>query len=89
MQVTLRIQPHDGGPEREVQLIRQRLTFNPVSSQVCKKVPWGARALPGGESAPDEGESTLGYIRVATFSKQTTENIKAALQLMQSEGADR
>ena len=87
MQVTLTIRPHSGGPARDVQLSRERLTFNPVSSQVCRRVGPGPSA--NGSSSGAEGDGKVGYIRVATFSKQTTENVKAAIHQLQSEGASR
>lgn len=92
MQVTLSIQPHDGSEEREVQLQRQRLTVNPVSHQFCKRVPWGLPDAPNvaeADSSSSVADSNVGYIRVATFSKQTTEGVKAALHQLQSEGASR
>ena len=85
--MTLTIRPHSGGPARDVQLSRERLTFNPVSSQVCRRTGPGPSA--SGGSSVAEGDGKVGYIRVATFSKQTTENVKAAIHQLQSEGASR
>lgn len=43
-----------------------------------------------GQYAPDApASSKLGYIRVATFSRQTTEKVRAALQDLTAKGADR
>jgi carboxyl-terminal processing protease len=84
-QVTLTIRSHDDGAIKELPLARQRLTFNPVTSQLCKKVPLGE----AGEGSAGEATEKVGYIRVATFSKQTTENVKAALHQLQAEGANR
>ena len=86
VQVTLMIQPHDKQEQRKVTLTRQRINFNPVSSQLCKRVPFAGGAA-AGDGAEEEGK--LGYIRVATFSKQTTENVKSAIHQLQSEGASR
>lgn len=66
-------------------LSRQRLTFNPVTSQLCKKVSLGSDEA--GLATTPSGK--VGYIRVATFSKQTTDNVKTALHQLQAEGADR
>jgi len=83
-QVTLTIRSDSGGATKEVPLSRQRLTFNPVTSQLCKRVSLG-----GEEEGLGEPTGKVGYIRVATFSKQTTENVKAALHQLQAEGANR
>lgn len=85
LQVTLTIRPHDGGAEKEVILSRQRLTFNPVTSQLCKKVSLGSNS----DGSASDPVGKVGYIRVATFSKQTTDNVKTALHQLQAEGADR
>ncbi len=87
IQVTLTIRSDDSGATRDVPLSRQRLTFNPVTSQLCKKVALGGEAEEGEAAAEPTGK--VGYIRVATFSKQTTENVKAAIHQLQSEGANR
>ena len=70
-----------------MQLSRERLTFNPVSSQVCRRGGPGPSADGSGSGAGTDGK--VGYIRIATFSKQTTENVKAAIHQLQSEGASR
>jgi len=84
-QVTLTIRSQEGGETKELPLARQRLTFNPVTSQLCKKVALGQE----GEGSGGEASGKVGYIRVATFSKQTTDNVKAALHQLQAEGANR
>lgn len=87
VQVTLTIQPHDGASERDVVLARQKLTFNPVTSQLCKRVPWSQQN--GSSSSESGADETIGYIRVATFNKQTSDSFKSALTQLQSEGASR
>ena len=87
VQVTLQIQPQSSETQKNVQLQRQRLTFNPVSSQVCRRVPQEPRDASSDGSPTTDG--TVGYIRIATFSKQTTEGVKAALHQLQAEGATR
>ena len=81
LQVTLTIQADKDSEPREVQLQRQRIINNPVSSQLCQKVPLS-------ESDQPESFGKVGYIRVATFSKQTTENVKVALHKLQAEKAN-
>lgn len=69
MQVVLQLQPHSGGGSKEVNLTRQAITFNPVSSELCA----------AGTSAPGK----TGYIRIATFSKQTPAGVRAAMKTLQ------
>ncbi|KAK9806765.1 hypothetical protein WJX72_001801 [[Myrmecia] bisecta] len=76
-EVKLTIIPHGGTNPRELTLTRQRIAFNPVTSQLCKGSSAAATA------------SNIGYIRVAVFSKQTAENVRAAIKALQSEGAER
>lgn len=65
-QVTLTLQAPRGGGAREVKLTRQPITFNPVTSDLC-----GATA---------GGGAKTGYIRIATFSKQTPDGVRAAMK---------
>lgn len=82
-QVVLSLQsPEDGEPKtREVRLTRQAVTFNPVSSELCSRV--GAGEVNG------RLVDTTGYIRVATFSKQTPDGFRTALKSLLKDGAQR
>lgn len=78
-QVTLALQPHGQNGTREVTLTREKIDFNPVSSQLCS-------------SSSSDGSSSngkTGYIRLATFNKQTPERARTALQKLKADGADR
>ena len=75
------IKSADDSEPRDVPLQRQRIINNPVSSQLCQRVPLGEVA-----DQPDNF-GKVGYIRVATFSKQTTDNVKTALHKLQAEKA--
>ena len=65
-QVTLTLQAPSGGGAREVKLTRQPITFNPVTSDLC--------------GVPAGGGAKTGYIRIATFSKQTPDGVRAAIK---------
>ena len=41
--------------------------------------------MPAGKLAPSAPDSKLGYIRVATFSKQTAEKVRAALESLKAQ----
>ena len=56
---------------RHVSLVRQPITFNPVDDGLCTL----------GKSGPS---NQVGYLRVASFSKQTTEKFMTALKQMTS-----
>ena len=66
-EVRLTVQPRGSGEQRQLALSRRQVKFNPVSSQLCS----------GGGGPP------TGYIRVGTFSRQTVENLQAALRSLQ------
>lgn len=71
-EVQLKVMPAAGGPPRTLTLRRTPLTINPVDSALCS----GASALGSGGSATSSsgsGDQKLGYIRIATFSKQTAD----------------
>lgn len=53
-------------------LQRERITINPVSSVLCPASSAGV--------APGAAAAKVGYIRVATFSKQTPEGVRAAIE---------
>ena len=86
-QVTLTIRKHGEDATKQLVLVREKINFNPVSSQLC-----GSASAAGGSAgkvASSSGSGRVGYIRVATFSKQTAENARSAIQKLKSEGADR
>ncbi len=90
LQVVLTLKPHGGGDLREVTLKREKIKINPVASQLCSSP---SISLPSetSQSAEPPAASTgkIGYIRVATFSKQTPDNARSALQRLKADGADR
>lgn len=70
-EVALRVAPAAGGSPRDVSLRRAPLTINPVDSALC--------GVAGG-TAPEAADQRLGYIRIATFSKQTAEKAGSGSQ---------
>ena len=104
-QVVLRMRPYQQSATRDVALTRQKISFNPVSPQLCAAVSPSllagrgspAEALNPGPADPGSnsnsaaagGGGKLGYIRVATFSKQTGEGVRAALEQLRASGAER
>ena len=79
-QVTLSIQPHDGGTQREVRLTRRKISFDPVAMHLCPS---------GGSGSGSEAAGKLGFIRIATFNKRTPQNARAAIRQLRSDGASR
>ena len=69
--VRLTIQHEDQSP-REVKLVRERISLNPVSSELKKNTPAG----------------TVGYIRLNQFNANATEDFELALQDLQKQGAE-
>lgn len=63
------MQPARGGGTRDVTLTRQPIQYQPVTSEFCG----------GGDGGPSSGKP-LGYIRVATFSKQTPDALRDAIK---------
>lgn len=88
-QVTLTIRKHGEEATKQVTLVREKINFNPVSSLLCGSASASAASDGAGEAASSSGRGRVGYIRVATFSKQTAENARSAIQKLKSEGADR
>eukprot|EP00887_Chlorella_sp_A99_P003436 scaffold7.g3436.t1 len=80
-EVALRVAPAHGGPPRELRLVRTPITINPVDSALCA----GAGRVAGEAAAGDK----LGYIRIATFSKQTADKVREAIAQLQRGGAQR
>ena len=80
-EVTLQVNPRVGGPTKDVLLTRKPIKINPVDSAVC--------STSGKYIADGEVDSKLGYIRVATFSKQTVEKVQDALTSLKAAGAGR
>ena len=66
--MALTVQPRGSSELRNLTLSRRKVKFNPVSSQLCG----------GGGGVP-----LTGYIRVGTFSRQTVENLQAAIRSLQ------
>jgi len=85
----LTIRPHGKASTKQLTLKREKINFNPVSSQLCNGM--SSSAAPDADSGMTSAKasSKVGYIRVATFSKQTPENARGAIQKLKSEGADR
>ncbi|KAL4425371.1 hypothetical protein ABPG75_009387 [Micractinium tetrahymenae] len=80
-EVVLTVKPgNGGGPPRDVRVQRQPIAFNPVDWALCGS---------SGNLAPADPDSKLGYIRIATFSKQTAEKVRTALTELQQGGAQR
>lgn len=71
-QVTLTVQPARGGGRRDFTLTRQPIQYQPITSELCR----------GGGGGAD-GSAPLGYIRVATFSKQTPDAVRDAIRSLQ------
>ena len=102
-QVVLRVRPYQQSATREVALTRQKISFNPVSPQLCADAspsllagrgsgggaPNPMPADAGSNGAAAGGAGKLGYIRVATFSKQTGDGVRAALEQLRAGGAER
>jgi C-terminal processing protease CtpA/Prc len=89
-QVVLKLQPHSGKGVREVKLKREKIKINPVTSQLCGSASQAVTEAASSTEAPAAGGAgKIGYIRVATFSKQTPESARTALQNLKADGADR
>lgn len=89
LQVKLTIRKHGQASTKDLTLVREKINFNPVSSRLCNGVSSSSAALSEAGAASSSGDGKVGYIRVATFSKQTPENTRIAIQKLKSEGADR
>ena len=96
VQVTLTIQPHSsakGASANTVILARQRITAETVTRRLCEPLSRTAPILAakGKKGAESSGPDSLrlGYIRVANFSKTTTDSVREALKGLKKEGADR
>lgn len=83
VQVNLVVAKHSNSQRQQLDLKRERVTNKSVTSQLCTSV---SRSLLA-DSKADPGK--LGYIRVATFNKQTAENVQAAIQHLHADGANR
>lgn len=66
---------------REVTLTREKIASAPVSHQMCSSV--------SNTVGPTGSSGKLGFVRIATFNKQTTENAKAAFRQLKADGATR
>ncbi|CAL8471979.1 g11521 [Coccomyxa elongata] len=88
-EVKLTIRKHGQASTKDLTLVREKIKFNPVSSRLCDGVSSSSAAPSEAGAASPSGDGKVGYIRVATFSKQTPENTRSAIQKLKSEGADR
>lgn len=86
-EVTLTIRKHGQASTNDLTLVREKINFNPVSSRLCDGV--SSSSAPPSNAGAASGVGKVGYIRVATFSKQTPENTRSAIQKLKAEGADR
>ena len=88
LQVLLKLQPHDQQDTKEIVLKREKIKINPVTSQLCGQAS-SSTEVSGPETPEVDSPGKIGYIRVATFSKQTPENARSALQKLKADGAER
>lgn len=88
LQVLLKLQPHDQQSTKEITLKREKIKINPVTSQLCGQASSSTEAG-GPETLKVDSTGKIGYIRVATFSKQTPDNARSALQKLKADGAER
>ena len=70
-------------------LKREKIKINPVTSQLCSSPSNSISETGQSEEPPAISTGKIGYIRVSTFSKQTPENARSALQKLKADGADR
>ena len=89
LQVVLKLQPHGQENLREVTLKREKIKINPVTAQLCGSPSSSISEASPSAELPAASTGKIGYIRVATFSKQTPENARSALQKLKADGADR
>lgn len=80
-QVSLRIKSHRDKTVKDLTLTRQPIIIDPVDVMLCPSS--------GGYAPSAAPTSKLGYIRIATFSKQTAEKTRDAITTLKSSGADR
>jgi C-terminal processing protease CtpA/Prc len=76
--VSLRLSGAGGGAPRDLQLIRAPITLEPVQHALCAS---------SGGMAPSAPGDRLGYIRLATFSKQTGPALRAAIGDLQAKAS--
>ena len=81
LQVTLALLTKDESSTREVTLTREKIANVPVSHQMCPSV--------SSTVGPANASGKLGFVRIATFNKQTTESAKAAFRQLKADGATR
>lgn len=84
-QVQLKILPSSSllsgsgkGAEKELTLTRAAITYNPVDAAVCKNT-----------TIASDKQTTIGYIRIATFSSQTPDRALEAIQSLKKSGVDK
>ena len=81
LQVTLALLTQDQSSTREVTLTREKIANAPVSHQICPSV--------SSTVGPANASGKLGFVRIATFNKQTTESAKDAFRQLKADGATR
>ena len=81
LQVTLALLTPSQSSTREVTLTREKIANAPVSHQLCSSV--------SNSVGPASTSGKLGFVRIATFNKQTTESAKAAFRQLKADGASR
>jgi C-terminal peptidase prc len=68
------------GSEKELTLTRAAITYNPVDAAVCSRTT---------TSSSNDKQTTIGYIRIATFSSQTPDRALEAIQSLKKGGVDK
>lgn len=81
-EVALKVKPHQGGSVKELKLARVPITVDPVDSALCSS----SGLLTG---SPENSSDKLGYVRIATFSKQTAAKTRDAIITLDKAGAKR
>ncbi|KAG2446344.1 hypothetical protein HXX76_000932 [Chlamydomonas incerta] len=83
--LTLQSPGKDGklGAPRDVQLVREKVVFRPVSYATCSGVSPSA-----GVGAGKEGGGKVEYIRVTTFNNSTVDGVVAAMREGKAAGVD-
>ncbi|GAQ77612.1 Peptidase S41 family protein [Klebsormidium nitens] len=71
-EVVVTIRRNGSGKSETVQIKRQKITLNPVSSKLC---------------TPGNGADKLGYIRLSTFNSNSTAAVREAIEKLKEEGA--
>lgn len=81
LQVTLALLTNGRSSNRQVTMTREKIAYVPVSHQMCPSV--------SSTVGPADANGKLGFVRISTFNKQTTESAKAAFRQLKADGATR